>query len=150
MGLENRVEKKQFKVNWPGHDEIYLEYCPNSLLVTSLKVKGCLETVNKFKYLAQTCKTISILTWPIPTEKSHSDMLIRELLLKVRGLWDFPYKDEELCHCRLVPTVVVDQAVLAGAHTTPQIIAATGAGSACSACQVNIDKITQYRLKSSA
>lgn len=147
MSSENITNKEQFKVSWPGHDEITLEFCPNSKLVTSLKVNGCFETINKFKYLAQTLKARSIFEWPLPLDTSHSSMLIRELLLKIRGQWDFPYKAEELCHCRSVPTIDVDRAIMGGAHTAHQVTLATSAASACGTCQVHIDKIINYRLK---
>jgi bacterioferritin-associated ferredoxin len=149
MGVESSAEKKQFKVSWPGHDEIILEYCPKSKLATSLRVVGCADTINKFKTLVQTYKNRSVFEWPMPMGISHSDMLIRELLLKVNDKWDFPYREEELCHCRSVPTLIVDQAIIGGAHTCNQVTNQTGAASACSTCQVHIEKIIQYRLKNS-
>lgn len=150
MDAEKKTKINKFKVSWPGHDEISIEICLKTRLVTSLKVMGCVETLNYIKDLSQKFKTLSVFEWPIPLGSSHSEMLIRELLLKVNKSWDYPYKEAELCHCRLVPTCVVDQAVLGGAHTSLQVTMATGAASGCSACQVNIDKIIQYRLKNSA
>jgi bacterioferritin-associated ferredoxin len=146
-GTGSSGDKLQFKASWPGHDEIFLEYCVKTKLVTSLRIFGCLDTINKFKELVQTFKTQSVLEWPIPMGIHHSDMLIRELLLKIHNKWDYPYKEEEICHCRAVDTIIVDQAVMGGAHTIHQISLETGAATACSACQVNIEKIIQYRLK---
>jgi bacterioferritin-associated ferredoxin len=111
---------------------------------------GCQETINICKYLAQSFKNMSVLEWPIPDGSSHSEMMVRELLLKINGRWDYPYKEEELCHCRYVKTSAVDESILGGAHNSHQVTLLTGAASACSACQVHIEKIIQYRLKASA
>jgi hypothetical protein len=35
--------------------------------------------------------------WPLPEGKDHSSLLLKEMILKLRGEWKFPYEHEELC-----------------------------------------------------
>ncbi|MBX2986656.1 MAG: (2Fe-2S)-binding protein [Bdellovibrionaceae bacterium] len=85
-------------------------------------------------------------SWALPAGSGHTDMLIRELILKRRGEWDFPYKDAEICHCRLVATVIVDQAIVTGAHTPEVVSRWTSASTSCGTCRPDVEKIIAYRL----
>ena len=82
----------------------------------------------------------------MPKGNSHSDLLLRELILKARGEWNFPYKEDELCHCRAVTTKRIDQSIIAGAHTMEQIRKATSASTGCGTCWPQIEKIIKYRV----
>jgi len=88
----------------------------------------------------------NIKNWPFPEGLSHSELLLKELLLKIKGQWQFPYQADELCHCRNVPTVTVDQAILAGAHTPEAVSRWTSASTACGTCRADVEKIISYRL----
>lgn len=138
---------KQIHIHWPGHDEIMFDFDTESNLVTRLRVIGCAETMIKLKTLKENYAGRSVLDWPVPNGTSHSEMLIRELLLKVQNKWVYPFQEQQLCQCREVPTSDVDQAILSGAHTIHQVTMATGAASACSSCSIHIERILDYRLK---
>jgi bacterioferritin-associated ferredoxin len=84
--------------------------------------------------------------WPLPQGQTHAEVLLRELLLKARGQWQLPYSEAELCHCRLVPTEVVDQAIVGGAHTPEKVSRQTSASTACGTCRPEVEKIINYRL----
>lgn len=84
--------------------------------------------------------------WPLPTGTDHHDLLIREFILKAKGEWRLPYPHEELCHCRMIPARVVDQAIVAGAHTPEAVTRATSASSACGTCRPDVEKLLAYRL----
>lgn len=84
--------------------------------------------------------------WPLPEGAHHVELLLKELLMKDRGLWTYPYADVELCHCRSVPTEVVDQAILGGAHTPERVSSWTSASTACGTCRPVVQKIISYRL----
>jgi NAD(P)H-nitrite reductase large subunit len=90
--------------------------------------------------------------WFLPVGNAHSDILIRELILKAKGQWSFPILTEdlstyELCHCRAVSAGRIDQAVIAGAHSMEQIRLATSATTGCGTCWSEVEKIIQYRLQ---
>lgn len=84
--------------------------------------------------------------WSLPQGHDHSSLLIKEMILKLRGEWAFPYDEEELCHCRTIPTHTVDQAIIAGAHTPEVVTRQTSASTACGTCRPNVQKIINYRL----
>jgi bacterioferritin-associated ferredoxin len=87
-----------------------------------------------------------VSAWPLPEGNDHSSILLREMILKLRGEWKFPYSEAELCHCRSVPAHVVDQAIIAGAHTTTTVTRQTSASTACGTCRPQVQKIIDYRL----
>lgn len=84
--------------------------------------------------------------WPVPEGKSHSELLIRELILKLQSQWHPPSTDAEICHCRMIPTLVVEQAIVSGAHTSEMVSRWTTASTACGTCRPDVEKLIQYRL----
>jgi bacterioferritin-associated ferredoxin len=84
--------------------------------------------------------------WPLPEGKDHSTLLVREMILKLRGEWQFPYPHSEVCHCRTVSAHQIDQAVIAGAHSTEVVTRLTSASTACGTCRPEVQKIIDYRL----
>jgi bacterioferritin-associated ferredoxin len=84
--------------------------------------------------------------WPLPEGGNHQDILLRELLLKINGQWAYPYPDVEICHCRLVRTESVDQAIICGAHTPEKVSRLTSASTACGTCRFDVERIIAYRL----
>ena len=75
------------------------------------------------------------------------DLMMREVLQKATGEWQEPFTEDELCHCRLVPTVVVDSAILAGAHTPEEVSRQTNASTQCGTCRPDVEKILAARLR---
>lgn len=111
----------------------------------TLRVIGCDALLQLVKLLKQQHGD-DPSKWPEPAGHSHSEMLVRELILKARGEWKPPYEHEELCHCRMIPTEVVDQAIVAGAHA-PEIVSRwTSASTACGTCRPDVEKMIAYRL----
>ena len=84
--------------------------------------------------------------WPLPNGNSHSEILIRELVLKLKGEWKFPFEEEELCHCRHVSAQAVDEAVINGAHTVELASQWTGCSTACGTCRPDVERIIQLRV----
>lgn len=84
--------------------------------------------------------------WNTPKGTDHSSLLLKELILKSQGQWTYPYLHEELCHCRAVPTEIVDQAIMNGAHTPKRVSRETTASTSCTTCRPDVEKIISYRL----
>lgn len=82
---------------------------------------------------------------PLPEGCDHCGILMRELILKLKESWAFPYNETELCHCRAVPTAVVDASVVMGAATVKQVGRKTSAGTGCGTCQKDIQSVIRYR-----
>lgn len=85
--------------------------------------------------------------WIAPKDNSHSSLVLKEFILKYKGQWKNVYEHEELCHCRFVSTQIVEQAILAGAHTTDQVSRWTSASTACGTCKPVVEEILKERLK---
>jgi bacterioferritin-associated ferredoxin len=109
------------------------------------KVIGCHEVLQIIKDNRSQHGELS--KWPMPTGNSHSEILVRELLQKSKDAWQLPYLHEELCHCRGVPTDVVDQAIIAGAHAPKVVSRWTTASTACGTCRPDVEKLLAYRLR---
>jgi bacterioferritin-associated ferredoxin len=81
---------------------------------------------------------------------SHADLLVSETFLKLQNKFELPVKEFELCHCRKIPTTVVDNAIVLGAHTPEKVRAWTSASSGCGTCRPEVEKLIQFRLKKMA
>ena len=127
-----------------GRDQIQLETEDGKNKVIFV---GCLEFTRLVKnYRAQFGN--DVFKWPTPLGQSHSEMLVREFVLKLQNNWDYPYKDDEICHCRHVATKTVDQAILNGAHTHELAMRWTGCSTACGTCKPDVEKVIKYRTGS--
>lgn len=115
---------------------------------TSMKVfmLGCTEFMGMMQKMKKHFG-VDISKWPLPEGQDHSSILLREMILKLRGEWVFPYSENEVCRCRSVSTKTVDQVVIAGAHTCENVTRQTSASSACGTCRPDVQKIIDYRLK---
>lgn len=87
-----------------------------------------------------------MINWPQPQGIEHQDLLLKEIILKLRNEWNFPYQEDEICHCRSVSTERVDQAIISGAHTPEMVSRQTNASTSCGTCRTEIEKIIRFRL----
>lgn len=139
----------KIKVELEGRDFLQVEcegenlQAPGRILKVSMK--GCTEFMEMMKKMKLHFGA-DLTKWPLPEGNDHSSILLREMILKLRGEWMLPYQEEELCHCRMVPTHAVDQAVIAGAHTPEIVTRQTSASTACGTCRPEVQKIIEYRL----
>lgn len=122
----------ELKLNSEGQRELHFVGCEEfSQLILQLKVKYGPDPVK----------------WVPPAGAGHASLLIREFIAKACGLWNVVYDHDELCHCRLVRTEVVEQAILAGAHTSEKVSLWTSASTACGTCRMDVEAILAERLK---
>lgn len=141
------VEVSEVEVHLEGRDRLHLrlETLEGEIIRASLKGSGCPELL---KILAETRLTLKgrLSDVPLPRGSGHAALLVRELILKARGEWKFPYLEEELCHCRAVPTSKVDQAIVGGCHSVFAVARQTSAGTSCGNCRYDTESIIKYRL----
>lgn len=112
-----------------------------------LRASGCSEL---FQLLEKCLSNYGrdLATWPVPSGVSHAELLLKEVLQKMRGEFHFPYSHEEICHCRAVATHVVDQAIMSGCHSIEALRKTTSANTACGTCHSEIDLVLKFRLGS--
>lgn len=152
MPLEKKtVEKKTYSAVVLGRDEVHLEIeiANGTIADAKLRAIGCPDLLQACTELRPLLKG-ALEAVPLPEGDSHQAMLLRELLLKARGEWQHPYPEQELCHCRAVPTAKVDAAVVCGAHDVASINQRTSAGTSCGSCQPDILSLIHYRKSKSA
>ncbi len=78
---------------------------------------------------------------PILTGKTPEQLLLRELLLKIRGEWGDAPSDPELCHCRKIPQTHVERAIILGAHTIEKVRARSSANTSCGTCLPEVEEL---------
>ena len=139
------MEEKVFKAELVGRDLIEIDFSQGKARIRVIGCSDCLTLMRKFQ--VQHGKDPQV--WPLPVGNSHSELLLREVLLKMKGQWIYPYQHLELCHCRAIATEVVDQAIIAGAHNPKTVSRRTSASTACGTCRDDVQKIIDFRLKSS-
>jgi bacterioferritin-associated ferredoxin len=136
------------EVSLPGRDLISFSWQLNEkgqIQKATLVAIGCPELLR----LVESWRpflTGELASLPLPKGSSHAEMLLRECLLKAQGAWLYPYQEAELCHCRAIPTAVVDASILAGAHSVEAASRQTSAGTACGTCRRDIEAVLKYRL----
>lgn len=87
-----------------------------------------------------------IQKWPLVSKPTLSeDILLNEFILKAKGE-TFVYNHEELCHCRMVPTEKVKNAVKAGCHQISEVSRTTLAGTGCGSCRSDIEAVIKAML----
>ena len=146
--MADAVDQK-ISVCLQGRDEIHLEVIlqDDEIVESRLSGVGCLSHLLLLqKWRGQLKGKLQDL--PLPEGKEHSEILLREVLLKLKGQWEFPISDKELCHCRMISTQDVDQAIIAGAHTSQKVSDRTSASTACGTCRSDVEELIRYRLGS--
>jgi len=83
---------------------------------------------------------------PEPSGVDPAAILMRELILRVKGEWKPPYEDDEVCHCRSVSLEVIDNAIICGAHSPELVSVQTSASTACGTCRPDVISLIDYRL----
>lgn len=138
----------KLRVEIRNQDWIEVEWQAGSARVnfSKLRASGCLVLLKKISELKKKGE-LDVANLSLPQGEDHTDLLIKELFLKLKGQWNPPYQDDELCHCRKIETWKVDQAIVRGFHNTNDIARETSAGSACGTCRPDTKKLIDYRLK---
>lgn len=140
------IETLSAKVFLHMRDEIYaeLKVRAGEVIDVQLKAVGCSELLELVQVWGPKIQG-SLINIPLPEEKNHSALLMRELILRLQGLWQEPYPHEELCHCRVVTTKRVSDTIVAGAHTVEIVSRKTSAGTGCGTCRSDIQKIVNHK-----
>jgi NAD(P)H-nitrite reductase large subunit len=70
--------------------------------------------------------------------------VLLKFVLMLKRQWVLPYKHDEICHCRLVPTEKVTQAIEQGAHSTAAVARVTMAGTGCGTCRTDTEMLLDF------
>jgi NAD(P)H-nitrite reductase large subunit len=127
----------KFEVSLPSGDILSYDSVENQVTV-----RGCDQLVSKVSDLLKISKDPK--SWPNQELKDHVSVLINQLKLKVEGKWLLPYTHEELCHCRQVPTQVVEELIILGVRSQQEISHRCRAGTGCGTCRKDIVDLIEY------
>ncbi len=144
------MEKLLAEIQMEGRDEIRLygvEGGPGVYSHLRITAVGCLPLLTKVHEFRGQMIGKDLNSVPIPAGGSHAELLLRELFLRARKEWHPPYTDTEICHCRLVPTFKVMDAIRAGAQTNEDVSAMTSATTACGSCGPDVRALIDYYYK---
>jgi len=143
--MSQQILKTSVGIEGQDQLELTLTLEGERILSSQFMVLGCPEFLTACREFKLQLKG-DLKTVPLPKGSSHSSMLLREALLRLRGDWECPYQEQELCHCRAVPLNVVDRAVVGGAHDVASVSRRTSAGTSCGSCQPDILRVINWRL----
>jgi bacterioferritin-associated ferredoxin len=107
---------------------------------------GPVELEDKIKLQTDQLGPVPSL-WQAVKALDGYDVLLNEFILKCQNNYKIPYDHEELCHCRMVQTDKVLNAIKQGLQTVPEISRVTMAGTGCGSCKKDIDDLIKYLLK---
>ena len=136
------------QVRFLGRDQIDVEFEFGAHGVAHIKI-AAISGCSKFQQAAKTliAQITRDKSWPATWNGAdHAAILLRELVLRATGRFLLPYQENELCHCRAVPTEVVDRAIISGCHSVEAVARSTSAGTSCGTCKPDTEKMIAYRL----
>jgi len=135
------------EVSIPGGDHIALNITIDggSVANATWKVVGRLELLEEIQnYKTQMRGEIAKL--PVPNGTSMPQLMLKKLILQLKGQWPTAPSDPELCHCRKIPQEVVERAIILGAHTVEKVRQRTSANTGCGTCLPDVEKILSLYL----
>lgn len=134
----------EIKVEIQGCDEIKV-ILSGAGDIQSMQSIACSQTTSLIAKYRQEFG-LNLSNWPLPSEKDHSSLLLKELILKFQNKWQSPYADDEICHCRKVRTQTVENAILLGARSSEEVSRLTNASTSCGSCKFDVEKLIEYRV----
>lgn len=147
-----RVKTSHAQIDWSGREFVDLKVVTDD---TGLIQSSQLSVIgsNPLLLLAREYRTHLkglLKDLPLPTGTTAHEMAIREVILRIQEKWNPPYQQDEICHCRAVPTATVDLAICMGAHSVRKIREATSANTACGTCRPDVEALLNHRLNKSS
>jgi bacterioferritin-associated ferredoxin len=139
---------KEFSVSLPGRESASLTFDldgQGEIKNPKLSGIGGPAFLNLLKQLRDQLKG-KLSELAIPQGNALEQILLRELFLRAKGEWLYPYSEPEVCHCRMVAAAIVDAAIVCGAHTSREVSAQTSASTACGTCRPDVEAMIKYRL----
>lgn len=110
-----------------------------------LKIIGSVLLIEKMEHYLQNYGK-NLMLWPtIKPISCNEDILINELLQKIKSE-EFIYNHDEICHCRMVKTDVVRNAIKSGCRSISDLSRSTMAGTGCGACKKELKLVLDTLL----
>lgn len=128
------------QVDFQGRDQIQIYKTDDGKL--HLKAKGCQQLQDTLTEHHQKFGH-DLKSWQITQPKNHAEFLIKKLLNTIEGK-STPYSHEEICHCRMVSTQRVENAIFNGAGSIDALKRVTTASTSCGTCGPDLKKLLGF------
>lgn len=141
------MSQHKFEVSILGGDKVTVtvDMAGTVIQSTSWNVIGSLELVAAVTVLKNQLQG-DVTKLAVPQGKTASQLLLKKLVLKIKGEWLAEDSDPELCHCRKIPQTHVERAIILGAHTVEKVRQRTSANTGCGTCLPDVEKILEKYL----
>ncbi len=146
--MQTREEKVQIPVREEILGRVQLDDA-GKITDVSLRVIGgpdLLAVATAWRPRWRDCVGQDLSALIVPAGVSTPEILLRELALKLKGEWNYPFSGDEVCHCRVVSCETIDRAIVVGAHTPKKVSDWTSASTACGTCRPDVEAMISYRL----
>ena len=142
--------QKKYGVKIEGGEEIHLqlEVSGDTIEKQSWQVVGGFDLIQLVQALYNQ-NIQRIQDFPEPQGLSSSVLLLKELILRVKGQWVEGDQDMEVCHCRKISEAAIDRAILLGAHNLEKVRKRTSANTGCGACMADVQSLISKRVSGS-
>jgi bacterioferritin-associated ferredoxin len=142
------MSQQKFEVSLHGGDRIAVTVESDGSVIksTSWQMIGSLELIQAAQKLKGSIKG-DVLAIPVPQGTEPAQLLLKKLILKIKGQWLDEEGDPELCHCRKIPQAHVERAIVLGAHSVEKVRLRTSANTGCGTCLPDVEKILEIYLK---
>lgn len=140
-----KIEDMEKVIELSGRDWIRVEVDSQTGNVTHVRVFGCRHLLRLVSELRKQHGERP-QNWPLPEGIDHASLLVRKFILVLKDQWKLPVDGDEICHCRQISSVVVEEAIISGAHTPELVSRWTSASTACGTCRPVVGEVIQYLL----
>jgi bacterioferritin-associated ferredoxin len=136
-----------FKREIPGREYVSVDIEYDNDKIKSIKISALgslqfLRYINGFRSLNEI--NVSKLEVPKGYLDSPDLLLFRQAVLELKKIWNPPYTQQQICHCRSVSTQQVENSILVGANTTSKVSRMTSASTACGTCMPDVQAMIHY------
>lgn len=135
---------KKFVVEIEGGSRIDLEW-DGSKQVTASTIGG-LSLLERVRTVCSDLTNQGVGALQTPTGQSTEDLLVKQLVQRLKGDWPEEPQDPELCHCRKVSQAQVERAVILGAHTIEKVRLLSSANTGCGTCLTDVQDVIDLYL----
>lgn len=125
--------------------EVTIQFDKNSVVETKWNVIGRVELLSAIEKLKSQLKG-DLQQVPVPVGRAPEQLLLKELILKIKGKWGEEPSDPELCHCRKIPQSHVERAIILGAHTIEKVRQRSSANTGCGTCLPDVEALFKKYL----
>ena len=141
--------ERTYKVSIHGGDEISLQLSEvnDQIEKASFKMVVCQALIEKVNAIKHTFNG-PLSQIKVPTGTEHYDLLLRELVLKVKKQWPKQKNKKIVCLCGQLTVQDIHQRIFTGSRTVSSVREGTYEGTQCTFCVQEIKSLLELHCPS--